>query len=112
MLWPSRTRTSYRSLSRLAATARVAACYLARGVPHWQGAAHVFSQAFNPVHIIARLCRRGGAIYDLTPAGSSGFAANTVFHTSGRDAVPRMQAITAPVGAYLRWSGLLINMPK
>ena len=23
-----------------------------------------------------------------------------------------MQAIIAPVGAYLRWSGLLINMPK
>ena len=90
-----------------------AACYLTRGAP--QGAAPstlVFNQAFNPVHIIARLCGRGGAIYDLTPAGSSGFADDTVFHTSGPDAVPRMQAIVAPVGAYLRWSGLLINMLK
>ena len=90
-----------------------AACYLTRGAP--QGAAPstlVFNQAFNPVHIIARLCGRGGAIYDLTPAGSSGFADDTVFHTSGPDAVPRMQAIIAPVGAYLRWSGLLINVLK
>ncbi len=55
-----------------------------------QGAAPitlVFNQAFNPVHTIARLCGRGGAIYDLTPAGSSGFADDTVFHTSGLDAV-------------------------
>lgn len=90
-----------------------AACYLARGAP--QGAAPstlVFNQAFNPVHVIARLCGRGGAIYDLTPAGSSGFADDTVFHTSGPDAVSCMQAIIAPVGAYLRWSGLLINMLK
>ena len=90
-----------------------AACYLTRGAP--QGAAPstlVFNQAFNPVHVIARLYGRCGAIYDMTPAGSSGFADDTVFHTSGPDAVPRMQAIIAPVGAYLRWSGLLINMPK
>ena len=90
-----------------------AACYLARGAP--QGAAPstlVFNQAFNPVHIIARLCGRGGAIYDLTPAGSSGFADDTVFHTSGPDAVACMQAIIAPVGAYLKWSGLLINVLK
>jgi hypothetical protein len=90
-----------------------AACYLTRGAP--QGAAPstlVFNQAFNPVHVIARLYGRCGAIYDMTPAGSSGFADDTVFHTSGPDAVPRMQAIIAPVGAYLRWSGLLINMLK
>ena len=36
----------------------------------------------------------------------------TVFHTSEPDAVPRMQAIIGPIGAYLRWSGLLINMLK
>jgi hypothetical protein len=83
-----------------------AACYLTRGAP--QGAAPStldFNPAFNPVHIIVRLCRRGGAIYDLTSAGFSGFAGDTVFHTSGPDAVPRMQAIIAPVGAYVRWSG-------
>ena len=90
-----------------------AACYLARGAP--QGAAPstlVFNQAFNPVHVIARLCGRGGAIYCSTPAGSSGFADDTVFHTSGPDAVSCMQAIIAPVGAYLKWSGLLINVLK
>ncbi len=94
-----------------------AACCLTRGAP--QGATPrspsgtlVFNQALHPVRIIARLCGRGGAICDLTPAGSSGFTDDTVFHTSGPDAVPRMQAIVAPAGAHLRWSELLINMLK
>ncbi len=48
-----------------------AVCYLARGAP--QGAApstlvFKFNQAFNPVHVIARMCGRCGAIYDPTPA--------------------------------------------
>jgi hypothetical protein len=67
-----------------------AACYLSRGAP--QGAAPstlVFKQAFNPVHVIARLCGRGGTIYDLTPAGPSGFADDANFHTR-MDAVPCM----------------------
>jgi hypothetical protein len=88
-----------------------AACNLSRGAS--QGAVLstlVFNQAFNPVHVVARLCGRGGAIYDLTPAGSSGFADDTLFHTSWADAVPCMQAIIAPVCAYLRWICLLINM--
>jgi hypothetical protein len=89
-----------------------AVCYLG-GAP--QGAAPstlVFNQAFNPVMSIARLCGRGCAIYDLTPTGSSGFSDDTVFHMSGPDAVLCIQAIIAPAGVYLLWSGLLINMLK
>ena len=48
----------------------------------------------------------------MTPAGSRGFGHDTVFHTSGPDAVSCMQAIIAPLGAYLPWSRLLINMLK
>ena len=79
-----------------------AACFLTRGAPQRvPPSTLVFNQAFNPVHVIARVCGRGGAIYGLTPTGSSGFADDTVFHTSGPDAVSSMQTIITPVGAYL-----------
>ena len=90
-----------------------AACYLTRGAPH--GAAPstlVFNQAFNPVHVDSTMtphnCSpvRTRQSYlrpdSRSPAGSSGFADDTVFHTSGPDAVPRMQAIISPVDVYLR----------
>ncbi len=79
------------------------ACYLAIREP--QGVApstpSVLNQAFNPVHVIARLCGRCSAIYNVTPAGSSGLVDNTVSHIGGQNAVQCMQPIIAPIGKYL-----------
>ncbi len=52
--------------------------------------------AWLPVHVVARLCGRGRAIYHLTPAGSSGFADHRVSHASGAIARPYHGTIARP----------------
>ena len=90
-----------------------AACFLARGVP--QGAhpsPFIFIIVFNLIHVIARVCGRGCSAHGQEPSGSSGFADDTTLHTDGVDAVPAMQCIIQPAGAYLGWMGCMVNILK
>ncbi|NBO66976.1 MAG: hypothetical protein EBU88_19385, partial [Acidobacteria bacterium] len=75
-----------------------AACFLRRGV--FQGDApspKIFTLAFDPVHKMVRASGRGCTVTGLEhPAGSSGFADDTILHTGGPDSIPACKFLLIP----------------
>ena len=73
----------------------------------------MFILTFDPFHKIVRKGGRGCFVPALSaPTGSSPFADDSNLHTDGPDAVPAMSVLVTNVGAFVRWLGLFVNMPK
>ena len=93
---------------------QTAILYLIRGF--FQGAPSsptTFILTFDPCHKIIRASGRGCYIPALnTTTGSSPFADDSNLHTDGPYAIPAMRILVTSVGAFVRWLGLFVNMPK
>jgi ribonuclease HI len=91
-----------------------AACFLRRGV--FQGDApspKIFTLAFDPVHKMVRASGRGCTVAGLKhPAGSSGFADDTILHTGGADAIPAMRVLVDTISPFSTWLGMFFNLKK
>ena len=91
-----------------------AACFLRRGV--FQGDApspKIFTLAFDPVHKMVRASGRGCTVTGLEhPAGSSGFADDTILHTGGPDSIPAMRVIVDTISPFSAWLGMFFNLKK
>ncbi len=66
-----------------------------------------------PIHTLIRFCNRNRPAADtLELSGFGGFADDTALKTDGPDAVPAMCIQVQYVGAYLEWTGQLVQTNK
>jgi ribonuclease HI len=91
-----------------------AACFLLRGVMQGaQPSPKTYILVIDPIHTLIRFCNRNRPAADnLELSGSGGFADDTTLKTDGPDAVPAMCIQVQYVGAYLEWTGQLVQTNK
>jgi hypothetical protein len=69
----------------------------------------------DPIHTLIRFCNQNCSAADnlnLKLSGSGGFAEDTALKTDGPYAVPAMCIQVQYVGAYLEWTGQLVQTTK
>ena len=91
-----------------------AACFLSRGVMQGaQPSPRTYILVIDPIHTLVRFCNRCRPAADhLELSGSGGFADDTNLMTDGPDAVSAMCIQVQYVGAYLEWTGQLVQTNK